>query len=143
MLRQCRRNLRRWQRSATLLNGNAERLPFESKSFDVVFHVGGINFFNDQEAAIREMIRVAKPSSKILIVDETDKGVRQYEKMPGLSLLIGSERQVAKAPVELVPSEMLDIDVTTVSDGAFYCLTFRTPQGGTDVSAERERILAI
>ena len=143
MLRQCRRNLRRWQRSATLFNGNAERLPFESQSFDVVFHVGGINFFNDQEAAIREMIRVAKPGSKILIVDETDKGVRQHEKMPGLSLLIGSERQAAKAPVALVPSEMLDIDVTTVSDGAFYCLTFRTPEGGIDVSAERERILAI
>ncbi len=125
MLQQCWRNLRRWQRSATLINGNAERLPFESQSFDVVFHVGGINFFNDQEAAIREMIRVAKPSSKILIVDETDKGVRQYEKMPGLSLLIGTERQAAKAPVDLLPSEMLDVKVSTVSNGAFYCLTFR------------------
>ncbi len=138
MLKQCRRNLRRWQQSATLFNGNAERLPFDDASFDVVFHVGGINFFNDQEAAIREMIRVAKPGAKILIVDETDDGIRQYEKMPGLGLLVRSERQAAKAPVDLVPPEMMDLNITLVSKGAFYCLTFRKPQGNTVVSVKRE-----
>jgi len=138
MLKQCRRNLRRWQRSATLFNGNAERLPFDDASFDVVFHVGGINFFNDQEAAIREMIRVAKPGAKILVVDETDDGIRQYEKMPGLGLLVRSERQAAKAPVDLVPPEMMDMNITLVSKGAFYCLTFRKPQGNTVVSVKRE-----
>lgn len=142
MLRQCRRNLRCWQRSAWLFNGNAERLPLDDASFDVVFHVGGIDFFNDQEAAIHEMIRVAKPGAKILIVDETDEGIRQYEKMSGLGLLIRSERQAAKAPVDLVPSEMLDIKVTTVSKGAFYCLTFRKPNGNTIVSVQRETIVA-
>ena len=142
MLRQCRRNLRRWQRSATLFNGNAERLPFDDASFDVVFHVGGINFFNDQEAAIQEMIRVAKPGSKILIVDETDEGISHYEKMPGLGLLVRSERQAAKAPVDLVPSKMLDIYVNTVSNGAFYCLTFRKPRGNTVVSVDRENFVA-
>ncbi len=138
MLKQCRRNLRRWQRSATLFNGNAERMPFDDDSFDVVFHVGGINFFNDQEAAVQEMIRVAKPGSKILIVDETDEGIRQYEKMPGFGLLVRSERQAAKAPVDLIPPEMMDIDVATVSKGAFYCLTFRKPQGDSAISVERE-----
>ncbi|NCF67683.1 MAG: methyltransferase domain-containing protein [Chloroflexi bacterium] len=142
MLRQCRRNLRRWHRSAALFNGNAERLPFDDTSFDVVFHVGGINFFNDQEAAIQEMIRVAKRGTKILIVDETDEGIRQYEKMPGLGLLVRSERQVAKAPVDLIPPEMMDLNVTTVSKGAFYCLTFRKPQSGTVVSVKREAIAA-
>ena len=53
-----------------LFLGNAECLPFADESFDVVFHVGGINFFNDRAKAIREMIRVAKPGSKILIADE-------------------------------------------------------------------------
>ena len=138
MLKQCRRNLRRWQQSATLFNGNAERLPFDDASFDVVFHVGGINFFNDQQAAIREMIRVAKPGAKILIVDETDDGIRQYEKMPGLGLLVRSERQAAKAPVAMVPPEMMDLNITLVSKGAFYCLTFRKPQGNTVVSVQRE-----
>jgi len=142
MLKQCRRNLRRWQRSATLFNGIAERLPFDDESFDVVFHVGGINIFNDQEVAIQEMIRVARPGSKILIVDETDEGIRHYEKMPGLRLLVRSERQAAKAPVDLVPLEMLDINVTTVSNGAFYCLTFQKPRGNTIVSVDRENFVA-
>ena len=88
------------------------------------------------------MIRVAKPGVKILIVDETDEGVRQYEKIPGLSLLIRSERQAARAPVELVPSQMLDTNITTVSKGAFYCLTFRKPLGDKSVSMERETIVA-
>jgi uncharacterized protein YbaR (Trm112 family) len=48
MLTSCHANLRRWQLEADLLLGNAESLPFADCSFDVVFHVGGINFFNDR-----------------------------------------------------------------------------------------------
>ncbi|PUA32735.1 MAG: hypothetical protein B7O98_04595 [Zestosphaera tikiterensis] len=38
--------------------------------FDGVFHVGSINTFEEQELAIREMLRVARPDAKIVIVDE-------------------------------------------------------------------------
>ena len=54
-----------------------EALPYKDNSFDSVFHVGGINFFNDKKAAIEEMIRVAKPNTKITIVDETSKWVKK------------------------------------------------------------------
>src|ERR1035437_6592337 len=60
MLANCKANLKRWKMDADLYLGNAESLPFADSSFDVVFHVGGINFFNDRAKAIREMIRVAK-----------------------------------------------------------------------------------
>ena len=53
-----------------LVNCAAEDLPFIDQSFDVVLHVGGINFFSDKKRAIEEMIRVAKPSTKIMIADE-------------------------------------------------------------------------
>ena len=66
MLVNCQANLRRWQMDADLFLGNAESLPFADSSFDVVFHTGGINFFNDRAKAIREMIRVAKPGSLML-----------------------------------------------------------------------------
>jgi ubiquinone/menaquinone biosynthesis C-methylase UbiE len=39
---------------------NAERLPFADRTFDVVFHVGGINFFDQPAVAVREMVRVAR-----------------------------------------------------------------------------------
>ena len=84
MLANCQANLRRWEMDADLYLGNAESLPFADSSFDVVFHVGGINFFNDRAKAIREMIRVAKPGSLLLIADETEKHVKEvYEKGPG------------------------------------------------------------
>jgi SAM-dependent methyltransferase len=59
--------------------GNAEQLPYRDNSFDGVFHVGGINFFNDKKKAIKEMIRVAKPGSRILISDEKERGAQAYE----------------------------------------------------------------
>jgi ubiquinone/menaquinone biosynthesis C-methylase UbiE len=73
MLKQCQQNLQRWEREAELILGNAEELPLRDESFDTVFHVGGINAFNDQATAIDEMIRVARAETKIVIVDETAK----------------------------------------------------------------------
>jgi len=51
MLRRCVRNLRDWCRAAELFQGEAERLPFTDAVFDCVFHVGGINYFNDKSRA--------------------------------------------------------------------------------------------
>ena len=83
MLTSCQENLRRWRMDAELFEGNAESLPFADESFDVVFHTGGINFFSDRAKAIREMIRVAKPGSLILIADETEEHVKgAFENIP-------------------------------------------------------------
>lgn len=59
----------------TLIHANAEALPFKDETFDVIFHFGGINFFNDPAQAIREMIRVAKPGAFLMIGDETEEHV--------------------------------------------------------------------
>ncbi len=55
MLRRCLNNLQKWQRTAELFHGEAEHLPFRDNVFDVVFHVGGINFFNDEVGAMQEI----------------------------------------------------------------------------------------
>ena len=64
-----------------LFLGNGEQLPFKDEAFEGVFHVGGINFFNDKKSAIDEMVRVAKPGARILIADETERGAKGYEKL--------------------------------------------------------------
>ena len=51
MLLNCQANLHRWHMDATLVLANAEDLPFADSSFDVVFHVGGSNFFNISAAS--------------------------------------------------------------------------------------------
>ncbi|MFD2876294.1 hypothetical protein ACFTAO_10545 [Paenibacillus rhizoplanae] len=48
-----------------------------------MYHVGGINYFSDPHAAVLEMIRVAKPGTRLMIADETQKLVKgTYGKVP-------------------------------------------------------------
>jgi ubiquinone/menaquinone biosynthesis C-methylase UbiE len=135
MLLRCRENLRRWGLDADLYLGNAESLPFADASFDVVFHVGGINFFNDRAKAIAEMIRVAKPGSLLLISDETEKHVKQvYERQPGSQWK--NRKEPVKPPVDLLPPEMEDVRLEILRGGDTYALTFRKPSRVTDDRAQ-------
>jgi ubiquinone/menaquinone biosynthesis C-methylase UbiE len=108
--------------------GNAEQLPYLDNTFEGVFHVGGINFFNNKQQAILEMVRVAKPGTRILICDEKEKGVQAYEQLiPGFMKHVGKEREVVVAPVGLIPQEMENVRVFDVWGGWFYCIEFTKP----------------
>lgn len=128
MLRQAKRHLKRWGIKSTLVHCEGESLPFEDEYFDVVFHCGGINFFNDKQKAIQEMIRVAKSGTKILIVDETDKLVREnYQKNPFLKGQFEDTYKVT-IPTKLVPENMIDIKSDVICRGLMYKLTFIKPK---------------
>jgi ubiquinone/menaquinone biosynthesis C-methylase UbiE len=128
MLKRCQKQLAQWKRTAQLFQGEAENLPFRDGIFDVVFHVGGINFFNDRARAINEMIRVAKPGTKVVIVDETEKVVKEiYEKTPFTKKYFQKREGAVSSPVDLVPKDMLDIRSKEIGDGRLYCLSFRKP----------------
>jgi SAM-dependent methyltransferase len=47
--------------------GQAESLPFDDASFDVVLSVFGVIFTADPERAIREMLRVLRPDGRALL----------------------------------------------------------------------------
>jgi len=71
---------------------------------------------------------VAKPGTKIVIVDETERTIREnYQRTPVVkdSFRPGSEK--VKCPINLVPPEMKDIAVREICGGKLYCLTFRKP----------------
>jgi len=127
MLKQCQLNMRKWNLDISLFMGNAECLPFKKESFDVVFHFGGINFFNDRAAAIREMIRVAKPGTKFVIGDENEELAQRYENLPVMDGWYGNRAQAITAPVDLLPPEMQEVRVKDISGGDLYCLSFRKP----------------
>jgi SAM-dependent methyltransferase len=86
----CRR--RNCGRDLRLVLGEAEDLPFRDREFDAVLSNGGFNHFNDPEAALREMARVAKPGAPVVIADELpdflDRGHRLG--LPGLDRWIAS-----------------------------------------------------
>jgi ubiquinone/menaquinone biosynthesis C-methylase UbiE len=133
-LRNCQRYVAKKSWDVDLFLGNGEQLPFRNDSFSSVFHVGGINFFNNKKAAIDEMIRVAKPGTRILIADETERGAQGYEKyIPGFKGSFGTGREAIAPPVDLVPREMLDTHVFDVWKGWMYCIEFRKPAGKVEV----------
>jgi SAM-dependent methyltransferase len=68
MLRQCR--ARHARENAELVHGNAEHLPFADKTFDALFHFGGVNLFTDPAGALAEFVRVVKPGGVVAYGDE-------------------------------------------------------------------------
>jgi ubiquinone/menaquinone biosynthesis C-methylase UbiE len=128
MLRKCRRNAKKWKLDIELINGMAEALPFKDESFDVVFHIGGINFFNDKQKAIQEMIRIAKKGSRLLISDETEKYSKEvYEKNIATSKYYSKRVEEIKVPIDLIPAEMKEIHNELILGERFYVITFRKP----------------
>jgi ubiquinone/menaquinone biosynthesis C-methylase UbiE len=127
-LNRCKEFVARLGWNVQLQLGNAEQLPYQDNTFESVFHIGGINFFNDKEKAIKEMIRVARPGTRILICDENEKGARAYERfLPGFKKLAGGARPAIDPPLSLIPPEMEETRLFDVWKGWMYCIEFRKP----------------
>lgn len=65
MLQHCRRR-GRWLRRPLCACGDAERLPFADRSFDLVFSNLMLQWCNDLDAALAELRRVLKPGGLLL-----------------------------------------------------------------------------
>ncbi len=125
MLKKCKKKYRK-QLNLSLINCCAEDLPFKDNEFDIVFHVGGINFFNGKALAIREMIRVAKRDSKILIADETEDFIeKQYKKSNLSKKYFHGESFDFKSIESAIPSDIRDLKTELMWKDKFYCITFR------------------
>jgi ubiquinone/menaquinone biosynthesis C-methylase UbiE len=120
MLTHSMRNIRKWKTDAELFRADAEELPFRDKMFDVVFHLGAFNLFDNKKKALDEMIRVAKPGARIVIADESEKGNRIF------NMITGNKIEFA-LPADLVPEEMQDMIVRTIWKGYGYVIAFTKP----------------
>ena len=125
MLKKALKNIRKWKIETELVCSEAENLPFCDDIFDVVFSVGGFNYYSDKEKAIREMIRVSKPGKRIFIVDETEKTVKKvYKNGFGTALF---DQAKAYMPIGVIAKEMKNIDGKIINDGYFYIVSFDKP----------------
>ncbi|NLP36546.1 MAG: class I SAM-dependent methyltransferase [Firmicutes bacterium] len=125
-LDQCRKNLKKIGLTAHLFLCDAENLPFCDNQFDVVFHMGGINFFSDPAQALQEMVRVAKPGSKIVVVDETDKFTKKLAKIPIVKEFFKHDNAMA-APELHLPQNVEEVRQKELFDGRLWYLGFRKP----------------
>lgn len=128
MLRICLKKMRKTGASAELFLGQAEHLPFQDESFDVVYQMGGINFFSDQARAIEEMIRVGRPGSKIVVMDETEKVARRLEHIPGINAWFRHQRRPIVPPTRLIPPGMEQLEYRELYDGQAWYISFRKPR---------------
>ena len=58
---------------------SGEKLPFSSDTFDVVISNGVINLIPDKEAAMSEIMRVLKPSGRLMVADQIAAGSVQKD----------------------------------------------------------------
>jgi ubiquinone/menaquinone biosynthesis C-methylase UbiE len=65
-------------------HGRAEALPFDNDSFDAVVSQFGLMFFEDRQAAIRDMVRVLRPGGRLAVAvwDSLDN-------TPGYAAMVG------------------------------------------------------
>ena len=130
-LAHCRKFIKERGWPVDLFLGTAEALPFKEESFDSVFHIGGINFFSGKKKAIDEMIRVAKPGSKIVIADESEQVAQNIARISGFLHPSQGKKADTAMPTHLVPETMEEIKVDNIwkAHGHYhgYCLEFRKP----------------
>ena len=130
MLKRCKK---KWQKKTnlTLVQCPAEQLPFADNTFDLVFHNGAINFFNDKARAMNEMLRVAKPGSKILVADETAYFVEsQYKKSVFSKSYFDGKTVDLHEMEQCVPPQAEDKQTELFWNNRFYGITFRKSRGG-------------
>jgi SAM-dependent methyltransferase len=61
----------------TFVEGDAQALPFEDASFDVVLSVFGVQFAPDQERAAAELLRVTRPGGTIALANWVPGGAAE------------------------------------------------------------------
>jgi SAM-dependent methyltransferase len=130
MLRRCQHNLATREREAELIHGDAQTLPFGEDLFDVVYHMGGLQFFKAPQQALSEALRVAKPGGVIWMVDEAYSIPSLIRRVPdqeraGLRGQRTSPGQGVETLSSIVPPLAVDIHTELISNGELYILSFR------------------
>lgn len=124
-LKQCRRNTSKLNLSTKIFQADADQLPFFDNTFDSVFNIGSINYFENKKQAIMEMIRVANPGGLILMADETERFAKNHDRYPIYRGFFGSRTRKVGPPIDELPGGITDVELREIRKGAYFCLRFR------------------
>jgi len=67
-IRLCKKHFELFNQTGNILNLDAESLPFEDNSFDLVYSWGVLHHIPDMQKSINEVYRVLKPGGKITLM---------------------------------------------------------------------------
>ena len=109
----------------TLMLGDAERLPFESDAFDIVWSSGSIEYWPRPVATLAEMRRVCRPGGTVLVVGPNEPRSRIGRAVADRIMLFygaeEAERMFREAGYERIehhlmgPAYKSDIAITSVA----------------------------
>lgn len=125
MIHVARRRARSLQTPIHFARADACHLPFADDTFDAVFHFGGLNMFGDVGAALREMVRVAKPGATIVASDE---GMSETRRRTWLGRRLGrmNTLNLCRPPFAELPWEHVeDFELHWAWRELFYVMRFR------------------
>jgi ubiquinone/menaquinone biosynthesis C-methylase UbiE len=126
VVRQARTLAARLGIDAEVQQADASALPYADDTFDVVVHYGALNQFDDQRAAVDEIVRVTRPDGLVVLLDEGLEP-RRRDSWWGRLLIWGNPLFAACPPLHLVPPGAT-ADVRWVIRGMFYEIRFRKPR---------------
>lgn len=113
MLRRCRSRLAAAGRSAGLVLADLSAAPFLDAVFDLVLHMGGLQFTQNPRRCIAEMHRMVAPGGRALVVEERASAPAMVRRS-GAGDLAG-----------LVPAAAKDVRIETISGGELVAIEFR------------------
>ncbi|MEO5891116.1 MAG: class I SAM-dependent methyltransferase [Ferruginibacter sp.] len=123
LLNIARKTLRNSTTPSEYFVGNGAYLPFKDKTFDSVFHFGGINEFTEKKKAINEMVRVVKPGGRVVFGDES---VSPWLAGKPFGKMIKNANPLYKhkPPLHLLPDNAQNVSLNYVLGNSFYIIAF-------------------
>lgn len=120
-------------RPATLLEGDAHRLPFADASFDTVVCTFGLCAIPDPEVALREMDRVLRPGGLLLLADHvvsTSRVARGVQRLLEVATVPLAGEHFRRRPLPIVESLGYRLEaVQRFKIGLVERLAARKPEG--------------
>lgn len=137
MLGQCQRRAVPPGFTLNLVMGDVHALPFEDEAFDVVFHVGAMGSFRDPARALSELVRVARPGCRLVVVDEQlDPALPRSLRTRLAFWLVTFYDDQPGAPLAHLPPGVDDVRVDQITP-FYYCLRFRKPPASSPAPGPR------
>ena len=126
MLNVFRSKIKRKKISLSLTD--ASSLPFSDRTFDRVFHFGGLNNFGNITKALQEMTRVTKIGGTIVVGDE---GIAPWLKNSIFGKMLTNSNPLFNniIPIEQLPDNARNVMIKYIANGSFYIIKFNVGEG--------------
>jgi ubiquinone/menaquinone biosynthesis C-methylase UbiE len=128
LLRRAQRKLAKDYPHLELFQADGAYVPFRDDTFDLVFHMGGIQFYADPFRGVSEMARVARPGTTVTVIDEISGAIRTLRRLPAHRRYSLNPEKALEGIQHLVPHSMQEKTCTVIPNTDFYQLSFKKPQ---------------